>query len=893
MVIKLAKKANVSKIKNEKTTNKKTASPKQQSSSKTEVVSKDTKQFKKVEMVSKDTKQLKKLETTSKDTKQMKKIEHEVVEPKEKKKFNLFKKKEIVELAPINVGKKAKVDLSKGLSSKAVEERTIRGYVNKTHSGSTKTIRKIIFSNVVTFFNMIMILIAAWLISVGSWKNIVSFMAVVSMNTIIGIVQEIRAKKTIDNLSLLSSPVATVLRDGEQQEIAITDIVIDDILIFNAGKQICADSIVKEGTVEVNESLLTGESDAIVKKEGDILLSGSFIISGECKARVEKVGKDNYIETLSAQAKKYAKPKSDLLRSLNLIIRTISILIIPIGIILFINTYMGTNSTYAEAVIATAGGVIGMIPSGLFLTTSIALAVGVINLAKNKTLVQELYCIEMLARINVLCLDKTGTITDGSMTVKNDIILDNKVHDIKNIISTMNYALKENNQTGQALTAKYGKTKKYPVADIIPFSSARKYSAVKFEKLGTYYMGAPEFILKDKYSLVAEQVEKQAALGYRVLLLARSENDDKKDITPVALIIIEDTIRKDAVQTITYFKNSGVEVKVISGDNPLTVSKVALRAGISHADEYISLDGLTDDQVKEAATKYTVFGRVNPRQKQLLVKTLKEHGSTVAMTGDGVNDILALKEADCSIAMASGSEATRNVSQLVLLDSNFSSMPKVVREGRRVINNVERVATLFLTKTIFSFILSLLVILLKKPYPIQTIQLFLVDFLVIGIPSFILAIEPNNSVIKGKFLINVFKDALPGALVVITNILIVYGFAGSLKLSNETISTIIVLSTTITCMMVLFRVCKPFNFLRGLLFFSMFTLFILCTAFLGKIVFDFVALDTPSIILLCLLIETSYILLKVYASAYKKIKEWIINYLVKVYKIVDADEYYY
>ncbi|MBE6124576.1 MAG: HAD family hydrolase [Erysipelotrichaceae bacterium] len=851
------------------------------------IVSKDTKQMKKIE-TPKDTKQMKVL----KDTKQMKRIESDPVQVKEKKKFSLFKKKEKVEYAPINIGKKSKVDLSKGLSSKAVEERTVRGYVNKTHSGSTKTIRKIIFSNVVTFFNMIMILIAVWLISVGSWKNIISFMAVVSMNTIIGIVQEIRAKKTIDSLSLLSSPVATVLRDGEQQEIAITDIVIDDILIFNAGKQICADSVVKEGTVEVNESLLTGESDAIVKKEGDILLSGSFIISGECKARVEKVGKDNYIETLSAQAKKYSKPKSDLLRSLNLIIRTISILIIPIGVILFINTYMGTNSTYAEAVIATAGGVIGMIPSGLFLTTSIALAVGVINLAKNKTLVQELYCIEMLARINVLCLDKTGTITDGSMTVKNDILLDSKTPDIKNIISTMNYALKENNQTGQALIAKYGKAKKYPVADITPFSSARKYSVVKFEKIGTYYIGAPEFILKDKYSLVSEQVEKQAALGYRVLLLARTDSD-KKDMTPVALIIIEDTIRKDAVQTITYFKNSGVEVKVISGDNPLTVSKVALRAGISHADEYISLDGLTDEQVKEAATKYTVFGRVNPRQKQLLVKTLKENGGTVAMTGDGVNDILALKEADCSIAMASGSEATRNVSQLVLLDSNFSSMPKVVREGRRVINNVERVATLFLTKTIFSFVLSLLVILLKKPYPIQTIQLFLVDFLVIGIPSFILAIEPNNSVIKGKFLINVFKDALPGALVVITNILIVYGFAGKLNLTNEAVSTIIVLSTTVTCMMVLFRVCKPFNFLRGLLFFSMFTLFILCTAFLGKIIFDFVSLDTPSIILLCLLIETSYILLKIYGSAYKKIKEWIINYLVKVYKIVDADEYYY
>lgn len=886
----MAKKAIINdKVEKENKTTKKDTNSKNSVQQK-EITKQDT--TKPNKKTSNNTTQIKKVEGVSKDTKQFKKVEVEEKETKKKFKFPFFKKKEVVELAPINIGKKAKVDLSKGLSSKAVEERTIRGYVNNTHSGSTKTIKKIIFSNVVTFFNILMVLIAVWLISVGSWKNIVSFMLVVSMNTIIGIVQEIRAKKTIDNLSLLSSPVATVLRDGELIEIPITELVIDDIMIFNAGKQICSDCIVKEGTVEVNESLLTGESDAIVKKEGDILLSGSFIISGECKARVEKVGKDNYIETLSAQAKKYSKPKSDLLRSLNLIIRTISILIIPIGIILFINTYMGTNSTYEEAVVATAGGVIGMIPSGLFLTTSIALAVGVINLAKNKTLVQELYCIEMLARINVLCLDKTGTITDGSMTVKNDIILDNKTTEIKNIISSMNYALKENNQTGQALMAKYGKTKKYAYTDIIPFSSARKYSAVKFEKIGTYYIGAPEFILKDKYSLVSEKVEKQAALGYRVLLLAKSEND-KKDIIPVALIIIEDTIRKDAVQTITYFKNSGVEVKVISGDNPLTVSKVALRAGISHADEYISLDGLTDEQVKEAATKYTVFGRVNPRQKQLLVKTLKENGGTVAMTGDGVNDILALKEADCSIAMASGSEATRNVSQLVLLDSNFSSMPKVVKEGRRVINNVERVATLFLTKTIFSFILSLLVILLNKPYPIQTIQLFLVDFLVIGVPSFVLAIEPNNSVIKGKFLINVFKDALPGALVVITNIIIVYSFSGSLKLSNETVSTIIVLSTTITCMMVLFRVCKPFNFLRGLLFFSMFTLFILCATFLGKIVFDFVALDTPSVILLCLLIETSYILLKVYASAYKKIKEWIINYLVKVYKIVDADEYYY
>ena len=728
-------------------------------------------------------------------------------------------------------------DLSTGLSSEIVEHRKLQNLCNTKNVGSTKTIPTIILSNIFTFFNLLNFAIAAWIISVKgfeAWKYIF-FVVIVTANLVISIVQEIRSKTIIDKLSILSAPNAVILRDGDVYDIPVTDVVLDDILCLESGNQIASDSILVEGGIEVNESLLTGESDAISKKPGDILYAGSFVVSGRCKARVERVGKDNYIEKLTSQAKKYRKPKSDLLKTLTTLIRVVAVIIIPLGALVFMTQnqeFVLEGLIYENAVIKTSGAVIGMIPSGLFLLTSIALAVGVIRLAQNNTLVQELYCIEMLARVDVLCLDKTGTITDGTMYVKDVIEYPTKTGlNVKNIYSAMQNVLNDTNVTSKALEEKFGTAKRIKHKNFIPFSSARKYSAVEFEKYGTFVLGAPEFVMTKNFAAIANDVNEAASNGYRVLCLAHSNGSIVGDViegslSPVALILIEDTIRPDAIETIEYFKNSGVEVKVISGDNPLTVSKISQRAGIENAEQYISLEGLSDKEVVRVASKYTVFGRVSPAQKKILVTTLKELGKTVAMTGDGVNDILALREADCSISLGSGSDAARNVSHLVLLDSNFGSMPKVVAEGRRVINNVQRVASLFLTKTIFSLLLALWCILsAEHEYPIQTNQLIIIDLCVTGIPSFILALEPNNSKVSGKFIVNVIKNALPGALAIaITTALVFFVEKLGVPLTEDEVRTFIVLNATFTCFTVLFKVCRPFNVIRRVLFFFMVTL---------------------------------------------------------------------
>lgn len=713
-------------------------------------------------------------------------------------------------------------DPQMGLSTEIVEKRILDNLVNDARVKTTKSIPKIFFTNIVTFFNILTFTIAGVLISIQAFTDLV-FLLIVTANIVIGIIQEIRAKKTIDRLSLISAPTAIVRRAGVNHEIGVNEVVLDDLLLLENGKQICADSIVVDGQVEVNESLLTGESDAIVKKVGDTLYSGSFVVSGKCCARVDKVGKDNYIEQLTSQAKKYKKPKSDLLFSLTWLIRVMAILIIPIGILIFYIMFFVNDLDYVYSIRKTAGAMIGMIPSGLFLMTSIALAVGVIRLAQRNVLVQELYCIEMLARVNCICLDKTGTITDGTMSVKN-VIDYNTVYGLatKNIVSAMLNALQDTNLTSVALQEKFGLGKRIKHIAAIPFSSQRKYQAVTFDKFGTFVLGAPEFVLKEKFNLIKNDVNKYAALGYRVLCLAHREGIIKDGALPnapvevVSMILIEDNIRPDAINTIRYFKESGVSVRVISGDNPLTVSKISQRAGIEGAEDYVSLDGLSDGEVKKAALKYTVFGRVSPSQKKLLIETLKENGMTVAMTGDGVNDILALKEADCSIAVASGSEAARNVSHLVLLDSNFDSMPKVVAEGRRVINNVTSVASLFLTKTIFSLFLAIQT-LQTGNYPISTNQLILIDILAIGLPSLVLVMEPNNNNVEGKFLTNVIKKALPGAIVILLISMATFSLSSALSLDSTSLSTIIVIAATHTCLMVLFKTCKPFNTLRKFL----------------------------------------------------------------------------
>ena len=790
-------------------------------------------------------------------------------------------------------------DILIGLTSEEVDARIMAGLYNNLDTGSSKSISSIVFSNLITFFNFLNFAIAGWLFSINAEFPNFLFLGTVTANITIGIFQEIRAKKTIDKLSLLSAPTANVMRDGGEFEVSVTNVVIDDIIMLSSGRQIPADCIVREGTIEVNESLLTGESDAIIKKKGDTLYSGSYVVSGSCKAQASAVGDQIYIQKLTSQAKKYRRPKSDLLGSLKIIIRTVAGIIIPLAALLFFTMQTYTDSTYAEIVKSTTGAMIGIIPSGLFLLTSMALAVGVIRLAQNNTLVQELYCIEMLARVDMLCLDKTGTITDGSMIVNSTIeLFDFPKLSLKNIVSAMINAQNDPNLTSQALADRFGTAKRIRHKNLIPFSSTRKFSAVEFDKVGTFLIGAPEYVLKGQYpEHIKVTVNQQAEQGYRVLCVAFTEQEIREDYTfdalqPLALIMIEDSVRVDAADTIQYFKDNGVQIRVISGDNPQTVSKIAQRVGIPQSEQYVSLEGMTDKDVVRAANKYVIFGRVSPGQKKLLIESLKNSGHTVAMTGDGVNDILALREADTSIAMASGSEAARNVSHLVLLDSNFSSMPKVVAEGRRVINNVQKVAVLFLTKNIFTLLLIIIAILRQGVYPIQPSQLVMIDYLVIGIPSLILALESNNRLVEGNFLANVIKKALPGALVVMINSLIVFAFTDTLNMNNLQISTVIVLTATVTSLLVLLRLLVPFNRPRMTLYVLMVGGFLASIIFLPNF-FSFAPfvevefypedpLTIPQILLFTTLAQMSFPLMYVMSNIVGWFKQFVKNALNKI-----------
>lgn len=790
-------------------------------------------------------------------------------------------------------------DIEIGLTNEDVESRIMAGLSNTLDTGSSKSVSSIVIANLVTFFNFLNFAIALWLLSIGAEFANFLFLGAVSANIAIGIIQEIRAKKMIDKLSLLSAPTANVVRDKGDYEISVSNVVIDDILYLNSGKQIAADCVVREGTLEVNESLLTGESDPILKRKGDTLYSGSYVVSGSCYAQVTAIGQDIYIQKLTSQAKVYQKPKSDLLASLKIIIRTVAAIIVPLAGLLFYTMTTNTNLAYEDIVKATTGAMIGIIPSGLFLLTSMALAVGVIRLAQNNTLVQELYCIEMLARVDMLCLDKTGTITDGTMSVHSTVELEpyDKLS-VKNIVSAMINALNDTNLTSQALSDRFGTAKRIRHKNTIPFSSSRKFSAVEFERFGTFVLGAPEYVLKNHYpESIKVQVNQFAEEGFRVLCIARTDEvitDDYtfKSLIPVSLITIEDTVRPDAEDTIRYFKENQVGVKVISGDNPVTVSKIAQRVGIVDADKYISLEGLSDKDVVRAAARYTIFGRVSPGQKKLLIEALKNNGHTVAMTGDGVNDILALKEADTSIAMASGSEAARNVSHLVLLDSNFSSMPKVVSEGRRVINNVQKVAVLFLTKNIFTLLLIMIAIARRGVYPIQPSQLILIDYLVIGIPALILALEANNKRVEGNFLLNVIKKALPGALVVMINSLIVFGLATVLGMNQLQTSTIIVISATFTSLLVLLRLSLPFNRVRGTVFVLMIIAFVASIIFLPSF-FNYAPffnqefypvdpLTIPQILLLLSISQAAFPMMYILSNMTRWIKEVVASMINKI-----------
>lgn len=707
-------------------------------------------------------------------------------------------------------------DPSFGLNEQQVEERLGRGMSNVQPDVVSKSYLGIFRSNVLTLFNFINFVLAALIFVYGDLKNML-FIGVVTINIVVGVVQEIRSKKVLEKMSLIAAPHVDVVRSGQVTQCAISDIVIDDIMILRQGMQIPSDSIVVEGQCEVNESLLTGEQDDVHKQNGDFLYSGSFVQAGGCKARVTAVGKDNFTSKLMAEAKKFKKPKSELMRSINWIIRIVTLAIFPLGLLMFYTNRV-TTSTINEAVTGTVASVVGMIPEGLVMLTSIALAVGVVKLARKRTLVQDLYSIETLARVDMLCLDKTGTITEGSMQVEKTHIYSTKFGHVDDIMANMVAALGAQGSTFEAFEQYFRSNEKYEVVGTVPFSSSRKWSAADFGALGKFIVGAPEFVLKEKYSLVENDVKEYSAQGFRVLVLVRTtqplkDDLDREKLKPIALIVLSDKIRDNAKETLEYFAKQGVELKVISGDNPLTVSKVAERAGLAGADKFIDATELdTDEKIFDACDKYTIFGRVTPKQKKTLVTALKSKGHTVGMTGDGVNDVMALKEADCSIAMASGSEASRNVAQLVLLDSDFAALPSVVAEGRRVINNIERAASLFLVKTTFSIVLTLLLIILQMNYPFEPIQLTLISGLFVGLPSFFLAIEPNDSKVRGSFLSKVFKKALPAGFTVATMVTIICWVYRNVGIDvSAQVSTMAFYVTSLTSFIVLMWVCIPYT----------------------------------------------------------------------------------
>ena len=711
---------------------------------------------------------------------------------------------------------------SVGLAAEQVAERRSDGLVNKVERTVGKSYAAIFLGNIFTFFNMLGLFIMVLMFALGSFDNLF-FSVVILANTFIGIIQEIKAKKSIEKLSIMSAPTANVIRGGVESEIAVSDLVLDDIVRLEAGKQIAADSVVLEGEIEVNEALLTGESVPVKKRAGDALLSGSFVVSGSCRARVDHIGSDNYVEKLSAKAKKYQKPNSQLMRSINAIIKVLAIIIFPLGIGTYFVSYADLGNV-AEALTKAAGSMIGMIPSGMVLLTSVALAVSVIKLARNNALVQDLYCIEMLARVNVLCLDKTGTITDGTMSVEEVEML----ADVKNFGTLMANCLAatgDANQSALAMAQRFGKESTFSVNAVIPFSSARKYSAASFDGVGTIAVGAPGFVCKPT-DATAVKIEKYAARGKRVMLAAVSDRyitDDKlPEMKEAAIIVVEDTVREDAVEIINWFKQNDVAVRVISGDNPLTVSVIAGKVGIENAEKYVSLEGMSDAEVIAAAGEYTVFGRVNPDQKALLIKTIKANGNTVAMTGDGVNDILAMKEADCAVAIAAGSEAARSVAHLVLMDSKFSSMPKVVREGRQVVNNIQNSSSLFLMKTTMTVFTTILMLILGQMYPFEPKNLYIIEFVVIGIPSFVLALRPNSARITGRFISNTLLKTIPSGLSLSLSVLIVYIYStvNGIPTAGETdvialFVTMAAMAMTLSGAVALAVMCFPYTWITG------------------------------------------------------------------------------
>lgn len=740
---------------------------------------------------------------------------------------------------------------AEGLSDEEVRERVAAGKVNGEQTVRTKSVAQILRSNILTFFNFVFIVLAVLLAGfvpagmdgIGNF----GFLILIVFNTLVGIVQELRAKRTMDRLSLLSAPKAVVVREGETREIAIEDIVLDDIAELSAGRQVCADGIIVEGSCEVNESLVTGEPDAIVKNVGDRVISGSFVVSGKAKCRVEHVGADNFVMKISSGAKYFKKPTSEIWRSLMLIVKVMSIVIVPVGIALFCSKYFRDTSALNDTVVTTIGSVIGMIPSGLVALASTVFCVSVIRLSRRKTLAQDLYCVETLARVDVLCLDKTGTITEGSMEVNGVEPREGlSEEEFKAVLKDTVAATGDENATALALRNYLSDIPSSRTAEnVVPFSSARKWSGARFDGV-SYALGAVEFTLGHGEGGIFDTAAARAEEGYRVLALVSSKGDfiDQKlpdNVTFEGFVYLTDKIRAEAPDTLRFFREQGVDVKIISGDNPSTVRAVAKRAGLEKCDDIIDMSTLsTEEEVWEAAEKYTVFGRVLPDQKLTLVKALKAAGHTVAMTGDGVNDVLALKEADCSVAMASGSDAAKNVSSLVLLDSNFASMPHIVAEGRRSINNLERSAALYIMKTVYNVLLALLFMIVNEPLPFEPRNLTLIGGVTIGMPSIVLALEPNNELVRGRFLTKVLCYAVPGGVIVLLGAAaVMVADRCFIDVSPDQIRTMYCIVTTFVGMIYLFRVALPPTWIHIVLCIVMTGIYVGCYVTEIPIIIDF------------------------------------------------------
>ena len=738
----------------------------------------------------------------------------------------------------------AETSPEQGLSRGQVQERIKAGYANTAVESNSKTLGQILFTNIFTYFNMIFFVLAVAIIAVGAWYNL-TFMGVVIANIVIGTVQEWRSKQKLDQLNLLSNPKANVIRGGTLQTISVHETVRDDVVLFSAGDQIYADAVVLDGECLVNESLLTGEADELQKNVGSNLLSGSFLVSGKCRARLTAVGPDSYMSKLTLQAKQQKqRPQSEMMRSLSRLVMVIGIIIIPLGALMAFKEIHILGNSIHDGVVSTVASLVGMIPEGLYLLTSLALLAGVLRLAQRKTLVHEMGCIETLARVDTLCVDKTGTITEPKMVVEDIIAFDAETaaeNELRSIMADYVYAMQNDNETMAALKRYFTGRVTRKATDALPFSSSRKYGGVTFSQGETYLLGAPENILGANYAIYQNDIEGFSQMGCRVLLLARyagNLNDGTLNaaMSPLGLVLLTNKIRPEAPETFRYFRKQGVTVKVISGDNPVTVSEVAVRAEIPNANRYIDARTLkTDQDIAHAAEIYTVFGRVTPEQKRKLVRAMHHAGHTVAMTGDGVNDVLALKEADCSVAMASGSQVACQVSHIVLLESDFSAMPSVVAEGRRVINNIERSASLYLVKNIFSLCLAIISLIFTFSYPFSAAQMSLVSAITIGLPSFVMAMEPNNSLIRGHFLTNVVYRAIPSALSDLVLSIGVVLFVLVFQLSSVEMGTICTIVVGVVGLLMVHRTCKPYNSLRKILMVACVVSFLFCITVLHTI----------------------------------------------------------